>query len=553
MTQSLIEQFNAGRDASVPLMAIQTPDADATIKNLAMNVTEQAVQMVLWNVASGIVAVNRPQGEAIVRALTAKRRNPQTGEDEVDDFTDPLVILRRAKELDEGAILFMHNLDRLWDNPQYCQAIWNLRDVFKANGRTLVNLGVHVRLPAQLANDFVVLNEPLPTEAFFEDLVQKTYDASKQNLEQAARAPNADAKAKAAFREWKDPDETTISRCVDSVIGLPPFSAETALAMSIRRSGMDFPALRERRCTQVEQTKGISIYRGNASFAAIGGCENHKEFYTRIGNGKNRPRVIVFQDELEKQVAGFASDSSGTTQELLQQQLVFMQDHDSTGLLDIGHPGVCKTELAKAAANEMGILMIQLDLGQAKGSLVGESQQNMAMILKVIEAVSQGRALWVGTCNNIKNIPLELRRRYNYGTFFFDLPKPSVRNDIWNIYCKKWDLDPKQKRPADAGWTGAEIKNCALLAYNLSISLEQAAKYINPISVSAKEKILELRRDATGRYISADYEGVYTAPPEDVIEQPEDELVAVAVMKTGRKIVPGDGGSTPKTGKHGAN
>ncbi|MGB7590439.1 MAG: hypothetical protein WBO19_04275, partial [Terriglobia bacterium] len=44
-----------------------------------------------------------------------------------------------------------------------------------------------------------------------------------------------------------------------------------------------------------------------------------------------------------------------------------------------------------------------------------------------IDAVSQGRMLFIATCNSIASLPPELRRRFTLGTFFFDLPTVDER------------------------------------------------------------------------------------------------------------------------------
>ncbi len=143
-----------------------------------------------------------------------------------------------------------------------------------------------------------------------------------------------------------------------------------------------------------------------------------------------------------------------------------------------------------------------------KGSMVGESERRMRTALSVITAVSGGRPFFVMTCNAISVLPPELRRRFTVGTMFFDLPSREERDIIWNIYTKAYKL-PKQKLPDTEGWTGAEIRQCADLADRLGMTLIEAAKFVVPVSVSAAEKIEKLRKDASERYLSASYAGVY--------------------------------------------
>ena len=124
-----------------------------------------------------------------------------------------------------------------------------------------------------------------------------------------------------------------------------------------------------------------------------------------------------------------------------------------------------------------------------------------------IDAVSQGRMLFIATCNSIASLPPELRRRFTLGTFFFDLPTEEEREIIWQIYFKRYGVSGEL--PNDEGWTGAEIKECCRKAHRLSMTLTQAARFIVPVSRSAAEQIKTLRQMASGRFISASTPGVY--------------------------------------------
>jgi hypothetical protein len=124
-----------------------------------------------------------------------------------------------------------------------------------------------------------------------------------------------------------------------------------------------------------------------------------------------------------------------------------------------------------------------------------------------IDAVSQGRMLFIATCNSIASLPPELRMRFTLGTFFFDLPTVDERETIWGIYLKKYNVSGDL--PNDEGWTGAEIKECCRKAHRLGITLMQAARYIVPVSRSAAEQIKTLRQMASGKFTSASTPGVY--------------------------------------------
>ena len=169
---------------------------------------------------------------------------------------------------------------------------------------------------------------------------------------------------------------------------------------------------------------------------------------------------------------------------------------------------MCSSDLkSKATGNTAGIPTIAFDLGAMQNALVGESGGRLRTALKVVDAVTNGRSLWIATCNSIGTLPPELRRRFTLGTFFFDLPSAEERAAIWRIYQQNYGVSGEL--PDDDGWTGAEIKECCRKAYRLKQSLRESGEYIVPVSRSAAEQVKTLRQQASGRFISASYPGVY--------------------------------------------
>jgi SpoVK/Ycf46/Vps4 family AAA+-type ATPase len=177
----------------------------------------------------------------------------------------------------------------------------------------------------------------------------------------------------------------------------------------------------------------------------------------------------------------------------------------------LGPPGAGKSLIAKAVGREAGVPTIALDSNAMKGSLVGSSEGAVRTALKLISAVSSDNALWIATCNSIAGIPTALRRRFSFGTYYFDLPNESERAVIWQYYIAKYGLDAKQvdERPDDSQWTGAEIKTCCDLAWNLGCTLVEAARYFVPVAVAAPKELEDLRAEADGRYLSASTGDVY--------------------------------------------
>jgi hypothetical protein len=442
----------------------------------SVNGTSEQTPLLSWNFIDGLQGCNEAGKAAAAKVLGENLPSLGPGE-----------ALAIARRLAQDAILFFHNPQRVWEQVDVVQGIWNLRDVFKAGGQMLVLVTpAGATLPVELQNDVMLIDEPLPSTEDLARLVADTFESA--NLP----APN----------------EAVASKAIDALIGLAAFPAEQVLAMSLSNKGLDLDRLWERKRQAVEQTPGLTIWRCGETFDQIGGCENIKRFLTAVLEGQEAPRVIVFVDEIEKAFAGTGTDMSGVKTEMTGTMLSWMQDRGADGVIFIGPPGAAKSAVAKAAGATAGVPTVAFDLSAMQNSLVGGSGERLRAALQVVDAISQGRSVWIATCNAITSLPPELRRRFTLGTFFFDLPGLEERKAIWKMYRERWGLSGKQ--PDDEGWTGAEIKECCRKAWRLNLSLEESAAYIVPVSRSAADQIESLRRQASGRFLSASRPGVYT-------------------------------------------
>jgi hypothetical protein len=477
-TEEFRSVFKAARRAGTPLVAIRTADPASAMAQVASSLNGKSeIPIVGWDILNGLTGRNE-FGKAAVGKLVGENVGP----------LGPVDALAAAQKIARDTILFFLNPQRVWEQVDVLQGIWNLRDVFKANGQMLVLISTPgASLPAELQSDVMVIDEPLPSAEGLAALVRETLEAA----------------------ELPAPSEETVEKAVDALVGLAAFPAEQVLAMSLSKSGLDFERLWDRKRQAVEQTPGLTIWRGGETFDQIGGCENIKRFLDAVIHGEEAPRVIVFVDELEKAFAGAGTDTSGVKTEMTGTMLSWMQDRGADGVIFIGPPGAAKSAVAKAAGATAGIPTVAFDLAAMQSSLVGGSGERLRAALQVVDAISQGRSLWIATCNSITSLPPELRRRFTLGTFFFDLPIAEERDAIWNIYENRWQLSGD--RPDDDGWTGAEIKECCRKAWRLNLSLRESAGYIVPVSRSAADQIEALRRQASGRFLSASKPGVYSA------------------------------------------
>ncbi len=504
-----VEQVRKARAVGVPIIAITTPDARATIGSILVDddvratieSTDDRGPAYGWDMVDGLTELN-PAATQATEWRTDLDQMATIGEVGI------IEVLNAARKSAGGGIYFVLNAHRVLVpesgqgvNGAVSQAIGNVRDDFKSTGQTLVLLAPDLDLPPELQGDVLVIDEELPGRAELEDIVRQVHEAVGTSC-----------------------SYTILSDAVDATLGLPAFAAEQAMFLSMRKGGLDISRLWERKRQMVEATPGLSVYRGDETYDGLRGVDNIVDYMRLIFGGNNKPKAVVFLDEIEKAMAGATGgESSGTSADQLGELLKYMEDHQARGLLFVGPPGAAKSAVAKAAGNDAGVPTVEMDLGAAKGSLVGQSEAQVRAMLKVVTAVSDGAPLFIATSNDIAKLPPELKRRFTMGTFYFDLPTTEERAAIWDVYTGKYGvevgLDDLPTSVAaeqgfdshfdDDGWTGAEIKACARNAADLGISLDRAAGYIVPVAKSDADRIERLRVEANGRYISASVGGPY--------------------------------------------
>ena len=511
----MIKEFKKARKVSVPIVAISTFDPGATMRGIAKSFKE-APALLCWDIIRGFSAVNKAGEEAIdLMVNVIAQKNTRQGANGFADgnsekpdpssFTNPGEALQVAADLPSGAILFFLNAHRYMNLEPVSQGIWNLRDVYKRDGRMLVLLSPGMTIPPELSQDLILLDEQVPDAEQVKEIIQQQYKNAK-------------------FSEA--PDEF-LNKAVDAVRGLSTaFVIEQVTAMNLddQTKGLDLDSLWNYKRRMIEATRGLGFWKGGETFAQIGGLENIKQFLSRILKGKNPPGSIVLVDEGEKSIAGATNaigDSSGVSQDFLGTWLRYMQDTEATGMIFNGVAGGGKSFVAKASGTESGIPVLTMDVNAMKDSLVGASEAYYRQAFKVVGAVSNGRPLFILTCNNVNSLPPELRRRFTLGIWFFDLLSAEERETIWDMYLSRFKI-PEQARPNDQGWTGAEIKTCCDIAWRLDISLQEASKYVVPVSQSGPEIVEAIRRLAHGRFISSSYSGVYMHPRIPVNKQDSD-------------------------------
>jgi len=495
MKNDLTQHVEDARDVSTPLIGISTPDDEATMVMLT-EAQAPETSVIRWNVGAGLQPMNE-MGETALRKMLIEAAS-DAGAEGMEDIDptkgNPAAAVEIAHYLPEESILFIQMSHRWFDDPIWIQHVRNRRNELMDARRTLVLLGEHMDLPPELTGHVIVFDEPLPEDERLEQIVDKIVTDADEQGELKKRPDEKECKATAA-----------------GLRGANAFMAGQVGSMALRSDRFDREELTERIRNLIEQTPGLSYDEGGETFDKIGGLKRGKQFGERLFNGPRPPRVVVRIEELEKAMAGTKGDLSGTSTDILQVLLSEMEDNDWSGLLAFGAPGAGKSLFSKAIANTFGAFPMRLDANACKGSLVGQSEQNIRNAMKTIKAVGNGDVFFVASMNSM-DIPAALIRRFRCGTWFFDLPTAEERAEIWPICLEHYGLEASEEDIAEADaedLTGADIRNICELAYRLNCSLAEAKTYTVPLRESAPEQIEAARKQADGKYLSVNHEGVY--------------------------------------------
>lgn len=479
---SLAEELNDYIRACFTGIWIQSHEHSDALAEISRLCHDEQWRLAVWDISQGL-AVDGQRSESVNDPLAAIKSLPNLAQPE------------------SSALLVLVNFHRFLQSAEIIQALAHQVAAGKQQRTFVVILSPIVQIPTELEKQFVVIEHQLP---------------NREQLLEVARG--------LVTRPNDLPEGPELQQVLDAAVGLTRYEAEGAFSLSLtRHDRIAAETLWQLKAQTLTRSGLVQLYRGGERFDQLGGLEALKSFCLRAlrrptGNSDLKPR----------------------------------------GVLLLGVPGTGKSAVAKALGNETGRPTLALDMGSLLGSLVGQSEQNVRQALKIIDAMAPAvvfldeveKALsggtsgatgdsgvstrlfgtlltWlndhesdvfvIATCNDISRLPPEFSRAERFDAIFFlDLPSRKQREAIWQLYLSRFGLDLNQERPADNGYTGAEIKACCRLAALLDLPLTAAAQNVVPVSRTAAESVERLRQWAAGRCLDAERGGIYQAHPPEV-------------------------------------
>jgi SpoVK/Ycf46/Vps4 family AAA+-type ATPase len=391
-----------------------------------------------------------------------------------EETTNPIEALQWLNDQSD-CVFFMQNLQHMLNDVEVLQMIQNSVPIWKASACCLIMVGNQVKLPVEIENNFQMIDFNLPT---IEDLEQIMKDLVESV-------------------EGVEMDQASI----EAAQGLTEFEAETAFALSLVEKKKFDPEIIIENKKQMIKRSGLMEFHPPVDISEVGGMHPFKKHLM------NRLKAFEPGSKLPRPKA----------------------------FLLVGKPGTGKSLTAKAAASILNRPLIRLDIGSLKGSLVGQSEQNLRRATSTIDAFgtavvwmdeiekgfsgvkSSGHTdggtsagmfgtfltwmqettsniLIMATANDIDSLPAPFLRAGRFDAIFYvDNPNESDRKEIIDIMNNRYGSEIKPEMAAELdGFTGAEIEQIA--KDSIFDGIEDAKNSIVPLSVTMKEEIEALER-----------------------------------------------------------
>ncbi|MFN9176044.1 MAG: AAA family ATPase, partial [Synechocystis sp.] len=390
------------------LIIVVTPEEERVLQ-VVKAVCERGQRPCLtWDVADGF------------RSLTQEKGNLPSGK-------DPLTALEQIEKAETNAVFVLKDFHDCWGNAQFKRKLRSVAQRLKATRKSMVVTSPNGSIPAELKDEAVIVEFPLPKEAELGRV-----------LDQLVQTPGIKVNLTKLGRE----------KLVRAALGLTASQTQRVFAKAIVTNGV----LDDRDITVVTEEKKQIIKESQAlEFFAV------QETPSDVGG------LGVLKDWLRLRERAFGQEA---------------QDYGlpaPKGIALIGIPGTGKSLTAKMIGGLWRLPLLRLDIGALFGSLVGESEARTRKALELPETVAPC-ILWideiekafssggldggvstrvfgtiltwmqektapcfvVATANNITQLPPELLRKGRFDEIFFlDLPTLAERQEIVAVHLRK--------------------------------------------------------------------------------------------------------------------
>ncbi len=462
------------------LMLVLSPEEERIIDALKMLCQNTGRSCIAWDIADGFQSISGSVA-------------PKGGR-------DALTVLEQIEKADpqEPCLFILKDFHEFWNNPSIKRKLRTLAETLKYSKKSVIITAAAADVPAELINESIILDYPLPNIRQLEDVLDKLQ-----------LTPGVEIRLSPSGKE----------KLLQAALGLTASQAQRVFAKSIVNRGFlseaDIDFVSQEKKQIIREIEALEYTDSDETPADVGGLGELKQWLN-----------------LREQAFGHEAAAYGLPA--------------PKGVALIGIPGTGKSLTAKMISRLWHLPLLRLDVGALFGSLVGESEERVRRALSIVEiiapcilwidelekALSHGGLdagtstrvfgsllTWmqektapvfvVATANDITALPPELLRRGRFDeVFFLDLPTESERKEIFEVHILKrrrlpdaYDL--QRLAQASRGYVGSEIEQAVIDAMYIGFNdnrrefttediLAALQKQV-PISISQRENIEKLR------------------------------------------------------------
>ena len=444
-----------------------------------------------WTVTDGIVAIDTVRPTPV---------DPNA--------TSPLNALEYIEHSRNAAIFVLKDLHLFLQDARMLDTIVlirKLRDMvqpLKESAKTVILLSPVLRYPVELEKDITVLDCSLPTREELADALDRITRSVRERGDLRIEL-----------------DDVSRERVLKAAQGLTASEAENVFAKSlVETRRLDLDVIIAEKKQLIRKSQVLEYYDAVEDMAYVGGMAELKAWL--------RKRGLAFTERARR----FGLP-------------------EPRGLLLLGVQGGGKSLVSKSVAGLWKLPLLRLDMGKVFSEMVGSSEQNIRVALRLAESVSPcvlwldelekgiagvgssnrsdaGTAarvfgsflVWmqektapvfvIATSNDISSLPPELLRKGRFDEIFFvDLPDEQERREILSIHLARRHRDPMRfdldslARESE-GFSGAEIEQVIISALYDAFEADQELTDVDlrhniretiPLSQTMKEQITALR------------------------------------------------------------
>nr|WP_228014927.1 AAA family ATPase [Synechocystis salina] len=309
------------------LIVLITPEEERALQ-MVKEVCERSQRpCVTWDVADGFQSLTQNKS-----SLPAAK--------------DPLTALEQIDKADTNALFVLKDFHDCWNNAQFKRKLRSVAQRLKFTKKSIVITSPSSQLPAELKDEAVIIEFPLPKEPELEMVLQ--------NL---AKTPGVKVNLTKLGRE----------KLVKAALGLTASQSQRVFAKAIVSNGVlderDIDLVMAEKKQIIKESQALEFFSVQETPSDVGGLGLLKDWL--------RLRERAFTQEAQDY--GLPAPK---------------------GIALIGIPGTGKSLTAKMIGGLWRLPLLRLDIGALFGSLVGESEARTRKALELAETVAPC-ILWI--------------------------------------------------------------------------------------------------------------------------------------------------------------